>query len=198
LLVFGTTPLVAIITTGCAGMNHTEQDAVVGTGIGAGLGAIIGHIVGGRGGTAAGAAIGGATGLVGGAIAGNAMDKREEKHELAVAQASAQAAATQSAISMQEVISLSQQHVADSVIITRIRTSGVVFQLTADDLTNLSAQGVSAAVINEMQATVRRVPTRQVYVRDPVIVEERPYVIYDPPPPVGVTFGYVGGYRRHW
>jgi hypothetical protein len=194
LLIVGTMPLVAILSTGCEGMNHTEQGAVGGTAIGAGLGALFGHAFGGRGGTAAGAAIGGATGLIGGAIAGNAADKREEKRDVAIAQAQAQASANQSANIMQEVITLSQQHQSDSVIITRIRTSGVAFQLTADDILNLKAQGVSDAVINEMQASVRRVPTRQVYVREPVVVEERPVYIYrEPPPPVGIGFGY---YRR--
>src|SRR5438132_10249668 len=95
LLVLSPILLAAVVNAGCEGLNHTENGALVGTGVGAGLGALVGHAFGGRGGTAAGAAIGGVTGLAGGALLGNAADKREEKHELAVAQAQAQATAAQ-------------------------------------------------------------------------------------------------------
>jgi hypothetical protein len=182
----------AIVNAGCDSMNHTEQGALGGTAIGAGLGALFGRAFGGRGGTVAGAAIGGAAGLVGGAVAGNAMDKHEEKQQAAVAQAQAQAVA----MTMEDIIYLTQQHTSDEIIIARIRTSNVVFHLAATDITNLKSQGVGDAVVTEMLATTNRVPVRQVYVRDPVVVPERPVVIYEAPPPPGPVIGV--GYYRRW
>jgi surface antigen len=181
----------AVVNAGCDSMNHTEQGALGGTAVGAGLGALFGRAFGGRGSTVAGAAIGGAAGLVGGAIAGNAMDKHEEKQQAAVAQAQAQAAA----ISMEDIVYLTQQHTSDEVIIARIRSSNVMFHLTASDITNLKSQGVSDPVVTEMLSTANRVPVRQVYVRDP----ERPVVIYEnPPPPPPVIIGVGGGYYHRW
>ncbi len=196
LLVLAPMLLVFVANSGCEGMSHSERGALGGGAIGAGIGALAGKaIAGGHGGATAGAAIGGATGLLAGAIAGNAADKREEKRDVAIAQAQAQAAVTQSANMMEEVLEMTRQHTSDSVIITRVRTSGVVFHLTASDITNLKAQGVSDSVVNEMMATATRVPTRRVYVDQPVIVRERPVYVYDEPPPV---VGIGVGYHRRW
>ncbi len=189
LFVVGPIALV-LVSVGCQGMNHTEGDAAGGALGGGIIGAMIGKVAGGNKGALIGAAAGAVTGGVAGGLVGNAQDKKDEQRQQAVVQAQANAVAT----TMEDVISMTQQHISDDVIIARVRASGVVFRLTGPDITNLKSQGVSDAVVTEMLATVNRVPVRQVYVRDP----ERPVVIYEnpPPPPPAVIIG--GGYYRRW
>jgi hypothetical protein len=54
---------------------------------------------------------------------------------------------------LQEVVTLSQQHMADDVIISFIRNSGKAYPLSGDDLIYLSNQGVSQNVILVLQQT---------------------------------------------
>ncbi len=68
--------VVALASSGCAGMSDTEQRAGSGAAIGAGAGAVIGAI---SGSTLTGAAIGAGVGLVGGLM----VDKREKDKEKA-------------------------------------------------------------------------------------------------------------------
>jgi Glycine zipper len=175
---------VAPITTGCSSMSHTGQDALVGGGLGAVSGAIIDKATGGKGGT--GAIVGGIAGAaIGGAI-GNEKDQKEK----AVLQAQAVASANQMRID--EVIQMSQSKLSDDVIITRIRTTNSAFNLTADDLRMLSTNGVSDAVINEMQSRRPEAYPRTRYVAvpagpPPVFVQPAPVYVYGPPPPpIGV------------
>jgi hypothetical protein len=173
----------APFTTGCSSMSNTSKDALAGGGIGAVSGAIIDKATGGKGG--AGAIIGGIAGAaIGGAI-GNEKDQKEK----AVLQA--QAAATASQMRMDEVIQMSQSKLSDDVIITRIRTTNSVFILSADDLRMLANNGVSDAVINEMQSRRPEAYPRTRYVAvpagpPPVFVQPAPVYVYGPPPPVGV------------
>ncbi|HEX3149158.1 MAG TPA: glycine zipper domain-containing protein [Gemmataceae bacterium] len=174
----------APFTTGCSSMSNTSKDALAGGAIGAGAGAIIDKATGGKGG--AGAIIGAASGaLIGGAI-GNEKDQKEK----AVLQA--HAAATANQMRIDEVITMSQSKLSDDVIITRIRTTGSVFNLTADDLRNLASSGVSDAVINEMQSRRPEAYPRQRYVAVPagpppvIVAQPAPVYVYGPPPPVGV------------
>jgi hypothetical protein len=82
---------------------------------------------------------------------------------------------------------MTQQHVSDAVIISQIRSSNSVYQLSAQDTTWLKQNGVSDAVVMEMLATAHRFP-RRVYVDGPVYGEPV-YVVDPPPPPVGVGVG---------
>jgi hypothetical protein len=52
-----------------------------------------------------------------------------------------------------EVVRLSQAHMTDDVILTYIKTSGKVYNLSADDMIYLSGQGVSQPVISAMVQT---------------------------------------------
>jgi hypothetical protein len=95
-------------------------------------------------------------------------------------------------VTLDQVVSMTQQHLDDGLIINQIRTTNSVYDLTASDVTWLKGQGVSDAVITEMQAR------RPGYVY-PAPGYVRPvYVVEDPPPPVhvGVGFGYYG--CRRW
>jgi hypothetical protein len=177
---FAIVALPVVLISGCQSMNSTEKGALTGGGIGAGAGALIGHATGH---TGAGAVIGGLTGgLLGGAI-GNDIDKEKAQQERI-------AAATPPPLQLTDIASLAQQHVGDNLIINQIRTTGSVYHLTSDQIVWLKQQGVSDAVISEMQATAYR-PARRVYTSAPVVVYEAP----PPPPPVSVGVG-IGFHSR--
>ena len=118
-------------------------------------------------------------GLLGGAI-GNDVDKEKARQERI-------AAAEARHLNITDVASMAQQHVSDAIIINQIRTTGSVYNLTADEIVWLRQQGVSEAVIAEMQATAYR-PVRRVYTPAPVVVYESP----PPPVSVGVGIGFHG------
>lgn len=173
-----------LLTGGCASMSNTEKGMGIGGALGAGTGALIGSASGHAG---KGALIGGAVGALGGALVGNDADKQEKR------QAEAQLAAAQQvrgSLSLPDVISMSQQHVNDAVIINQIRSSGTVYNLNASDVEYLKANGVSDAVVMEMQSTHGRVyaapPQRVICAPPPPPAVVQPvYVVQPPPPPVG-------------
>jgi hypothetical protein len=167
----GCAPVLAVLTCGCPAMNHTEEGAAAGGVIGAGAGAVAGSLARAP---VAGALIGGATGaLVGGAV-GHAHDKAEQQA----------VAARMTALSLNDIVYMTQSHVSDAVIINQIRASGALYRLTANDIAYLKSQGVSDAVVTEMQATAY---PRRVYTGAPVYVVDPP-----PPPPVAVGIGIHG------
>jgi Glycine zipper len=164
--------LPAVLLCGCSNLNNTENGALAGGGIGAATGALIGHATGH---TAGGALIGAGVGALTGGLVGNAVDNSEKK---------AAAAAAQRQLGLVDIVQLTQQHVSDGLIIENIRTTGSVFNLSAQDTIWLKQNGVSEPVIGEMMATATRYPRhyyRAVY-GEPVYVE--------PAPVVGVGFGY--------
>ena len=81
--------------------------------------------------------------IVGGAILGGVIGNQVEKKEIRQAAAEAQ---HQEQIGIAEVIQMAQSHVNDSVIITKIRTSGTIFHLSAQDVLTLKQNGVSDVV----------------------------------------------------
>ena len=116
-----------------------------------------------------------------GGLIGHSEDQQIKKQQDAVAAAQAAQAAKQ--LSVQDVMMLAQQHTPDETIVNQIRSTGSWYTLTAKDLVDLQASGVSQYVITVMQAadappTVvvgRPVRPRYVYVEQP-----------PPPPPSGV------------
>lgn len=167
-------PLVAL--NGCSSMSNSESGALIGGTAGAVGGGIIGHALHN---TGAGAVIGGLTGAVAGAVIGDKKDQKEATQ--------AYTAARQTTIA--DVIRLTHDHVSDTIIINQVRNCGVVFHLTAAEIDDLKANGVSDPVITEMQASGPR-PRRVVYA-DPPVVAQPVYVVEQPPPPrVSVGIGY--------
>ncbi len=83
---------------------------------------------------------------------------------------------------------MTQAALPPSQIIDQIRTSGVVYPLTPDQLVWLNQQGVNASVIQEMQATAYR--GGRVYTSAPVVIQ-RPVYVAEPVvmPAVGVGIG---------
>jgi hypothetical protein len=172
---------------GCQSMSNTEGGALAGGALGAASGALIG----GRRNAGVGALAGGLIGATAGAITGNAIDKSEAR---AKQEAAAIAAARANPpLSLQDIVTLTANGSSDEVIINQIRTTGSVYQLTAQDIVWLQNNGVRNAVITEMQATAYR-PRRAVYTAVPVT--QPVYVVPPPPPSVGVGVTYVGGRWR--
>jgi uncharacterized protein YcfJ len=169
---------------GCQSMNHAERGTAMGGALGAAAGAMIGDASNGKAGK--GALIGGAAG----AIAGGLLGASEDKHE-AAAERDAQ---RQHALSLQEVVQMTQQGLSDDIICNQIRTGGYPARLSASDLSYLKQQQVSDRVVMELQ----RHAGRPVLVQAPgPVIVERP-VYFAPPPPVilgppavGVGFHYM-------
>lgn len=174
------------ISSGCETAAGTG--AAAGGLLGTGIGALAGHC---PGAALAGGALGAGAGLVGGAIADGVAAKRTQR---AMQAASAEAVAR--APSLEDVVKMTQNAVPPQTIAEQIRTSGVVYRLTADQIIWLNQQGVDRQVIQTMQDTAfRAAPVRTVYRAQPVIVEQ-PVVEYVTPAPVmGVGWGY-GGFIR--
>lgn len=179
------------LTVGCASMTPTEQGILGGAGIGGVTGAVVGHALGN---TAAGAAIGAGVGGLSGGLVGNAVEKSEQRQEARLAAATA----PRGPLGLTDVAQMAQQRISDEVIISQIRTTGSVYQLSPTDIVWLKQNGVSDAVVQEMQATAVR-PRR--YAAAPVyaVPAYTPvYVVEPPPPPVAVGFGVgFGGPCRH-
>src|SRR5262245_59283494 len=175
--------------TGCAGASKTAQGAGIGGALGAGTGALIGKANNGKAGQ--GALVGGLIGAGVGGLIGNEKDMQEKRaNEEQLRHAEAQAVAN-SQLTVQDVINLTKEGRSDDLIINQMRTTGATYQLSAEDVTMLSSNGVSEKVIMEMQ---NRRPglyppqRRRVVVAPPpppVYVAPAPvYVVPAPPPPV--------------
>jgi outer membrane lipoprotein SlyB len=167
--------------TGCSSMNNTESGALTGGVLGAGVGAIAGAACRNP---AAGAAIGAGIGAVTGGLLGHSADKAEQKAEDQAA-ASLRAQMEQQKQGVQDIATLAQQHVSDPILIQQIRTAGIVYRLSAEDIQFLKGNGVSDPVILAMQETANA---------GPVAVAQPVYVVRPAPPPVAIGFRY--GYWR--
>lgn len=192
-------PLLVVATAPCWGQGP-NQNRNNGLGIGAVMGAVTGGLIGDRNheavaGAAIGAAVGGLTGAVVGKSVDNEMAYREQRagQRVVVQQMSR-------AVTVPDVIAMTQSRLSDGVIITQIRTNGVAQQLLAPDLVNLSNAGVSDAVIQAMQtaplATALAAPAPAVtYPTERVIVEER--YVAPAPYPYGVYYYHPHYYGPH-
>jgi hypothetical protein len=137
---------------GCSNLNHTENGALVGSGIGATTGAIIGHQSGHGDG---GALIGAAAGALGGALVGNAQQMTEERDAAVVAaqQAEWRRQADAQAITNQDVVRMTRGGLSPDVIAGTIRNQGGRFDLSPDALIMLKSEGVNDSVIQSMQTS---------------------------------------------
>jgi uncharacterized protein YcfJ len=186
-------PLLSILT-GCSTMSSTDKGILGGGAIGAGTGALIGSATGHAG---AGAAIGAAVGGLSGGLIGNDIDENKKKTDAQIAAMQAQQAPVRGPLGLQDVATMAMQGISDSVIISQIRSTRSIYNLSPSDITYLKQNNVSDTVVMEMQATASRVvPVEgRVYGRNyyqPDVVYVQPYA----PPPVGVGFSYSSG--RRW
>lgn len=201
---FGILALLAAVTaggSGCASMNNTERGALGGGVVGGALGTAVGAATGRP---LAGAAIGAAAGTAGGALIGNDIDKQENHRKdiaAAVADAQAQAQAAAQRMTIGDVIEMTKAGQNETIIINQIRKSRSTFDLSANEVNALKANGVSDRVIAEMQVAqgpppaparvvVREQPRTVIYESAPVYVAPAPYY-YAPRPYYGGSFVYI-------
>jgi hypothetical protein len=165
-------------------------------------GAIAGGIIGDHNDEAgAGAAIGGVVGAVAGGILGNAADKEAEMRRRRAAYyhaqqqqraAQQQTMTLQSAVTLQDVISMSRSGLSDHVIINQVRQRGFAGSIAVSDIISLHQQGVSENVITALQsATASPQPVapasqpttvveQHIHRPGPVIIEEHVVPRYRP------------------
>ena len=167
---------------------HTDRGAVLGGLAGALAGAGIGEHNDNAG---AGALIGGAVGLITGAAIGNTVDQEEADRARALHYQRAQQLSR--ATSTSDVVTMSQNGVADEVIIKHINQNGIQRRLEVADVIALHRQGVSEPVISAMQRAPIGAPLPALTYRPPVVVEEHYYVR----PPVHYWHTYPR-YRPHY
>lgn len=183
--------LLSSVSFGQSPYQHRDQGLIVGGLMGALTGGAIGKN---NGNTAAGAAIGTAVGALTGAAIGDSIDT-----DIAWSNAAAQqryAARTARAVTVQDVISMTQAGLSDDVIVTHVRANGILRRPQPTDLITMSKSGVGDAVIRAVQ-TARLATSPQVLpptYRPRVIVEERHYIA----PPYPAPMWYHQPYVHHY
>ena len=188
----------ALAASGCESMSNTGKGVVGGSLLGSAVGTGIGLATGNP---RAGAAIGGLAGAgIGGAVGAEKDDEQRARGDaIQLAQAEAEAGrVSRGPLSIADVIGMGRSDpttgrvISDDVIIGTIRSTGSQYNLSPQDLRDLSNAGVSDKVVQEMLNTRHREPAAVRVVRPgppPVIYVDRP-VPFDPyyygPPPVFV------------
>lgn len=125
----------ALCLTGCASMGEKTKTGAVAGGL---LGAIAGGIVGHQSGHGLeGAAIGGAAGALGGGVIGNQMDKKA-------------LTANPEHITVIKLVEMTKNNIPDAVIISEIKRTKSVYDLTSEVITYLKENGVSHRVVDYM------------------------------------------------
>jgi hypothetical protein len=130
------------VLTGCQSTQYADRGAGVGALTGALAGAAIGEN---NDRPITGAVIGTAVGALAGASIGDSMDRDVEYRAAANA-------AAQSALTMPDVIEMSESGLSDDVIVRQIRRDGVRRNPDKHDLVQLTRAGVSDRVIEELQS----------------------------------------------
>ena len=128
------------------------------------------------------------------------VDREERQAEVQTAQAYAAAQQAQAkAPRLDEIAQMSKNGVPDANIIMQVRESGAGYNLSSDDLVYLSRNGVSSAVIMELQSRKGQPVAVQpvVYTRPAAVYVHDPYWCYPPPPPVSVGVGFGFGRFHH-
>jgi uncharacterized protein YcfJ len=180
--------LITLLTiTICTNQVFAQEQTARGAGIGGAAGAIIGGIIGHQNNeTVEGALIGGAVGAITGGVIGNNRDRQirdaqtiQWQQQQIRQQQAYQQQQMQRAVSMQDVVSMSQSGISDSVIINQMQTGGVTHRIGVSEIIALHQQGVHEVVINSMQ----NAPLAGA-VQRPVIVQSQPQVIVEPRPVV--------------
>lgn len=159
--------LFVISFAGCQSANHAQRNAVLGSALGGTTGAIIGHQ---SGQTAEGGLIGAAAGAVTGGLVGNVQDANAER-DAVVAQASHVNQVP--ALTNQDLVQMAQSGLGDTVIINAIQQRGGQFDLSPQGLIFLKSNGVSDAVIQDVQRSSTSVQPNVVKTRPDVVA---PYV----------------------
>lgn len=173
--------VLSFLSSACSGQSpyeNRDRGLVLGGLLGGLTGGAIGHN---NHQTAEGALIGGAVGALAGAAIGDSVDTEIARNNAVYEQRLARRQSQ--AVSVQDVIAMSQARLSDSVIVTHIKTHGVVARLQPNDLILLHNAGVSETVIGAMQtAPLAVAPAAPATAYRNVIVREHYYA-----PPVYVA-----------
>jgi surface antigen len=178
-LLVSSTLAAVCLTSGCETMSNTAGGGLIGGAAGAGVGAAA---AGGK-----GAVVGGLIGMLTGGLIGNSIDQKEKQQREAEL-AAAQARPVAPPLGITDVMQMTRTGATDPVIINQIRATNSTYQLSTEDIRLLQTNGVSQAVIIEMQ---NHPPVVRV-VQQPVYVRPAPTVYYvqpapPPPPVIGVS-----------
>jgi len=156
-----------LAATGCENLPGDEK--AQGATIGGVSGAAVGAAVGGEGNRLLGALLGGAIGAGGGYLIGANWDKitgkDSEGAQEAAREAQAKPATVEDAqrattadldndgfVTMDEVVAMERAGFSDQKIVDRLRATGQIFELTAEQKSYLRSRGVSDSVISQMVA----------------------------------------------
>lgn len=174
---------------GCATNTRGQNGALVGGLGGAGLGAIAGNQVGHAG---TGAAIGALAGAVAGGVIGDEIDEVEARNRAEI-EARLGRPVVAGAVSIDDVIEMTQRGVHEDVIAQHVRSHGMMRPPATNDLIRLTQSNVSDRVIRAMQEQPAPQMVREVRPMSPppVIVER----YYDPSPCWGPHYHHRP--RRH-
>jgi hypothetical protein len=162
---------------------------------GAGVGALVGSATGH---TGAGAAIGAGVGALTGSVVGASLDDIEARNRAEIEARMGRPVAP-GAVTIDDVVAMTQAGVNEDVIATHVRNHGIARPLQTGDLIHLQTNHVSPRVIRAMQEPPLQRPVVVQGSPPPVIVEEhyygRPYGCYPHfhrpcPPRVGLGFTY--------
>ena len=185
--------LLALLSAGCESMSNTGKGVVGGSLLGSAVGTGIGLATGNP---RAGAAIGGLAGAgIGGAVGAEKDEQQQARHDaIQLAQAEVEAGrVSRGPLSIADIIGMSRPDpttgrvISDDVVIGTIRSTGSQYNLSPQDLRELSNAGVSDKVVQEMLNTRHREPRQVRVVRPapPVVYVDRPVMdpfYYGPPP----------------
>ncbi|HYG22119.1 MAG TPA: hypothetical protein VEH04_04990 [Verrucomicrobiae bacterium] len=164
-----------MLQTGCSNLpgDKGQQGAVIG-GLG---GAAAGAAVGGEDNRLLGAILGGALGAGGGYVVGANSDRILNKDkggaETATEAAQSRPATPEEArsaatadlnsdgfVTLDEVVALDKAGYTDQEVVSRLQATGQVFELTSEQQTYLTNQGVSPSVVNQMNSLNREARDR--------------------------------------
>jgi len=159
-----------MLTSGCQSPHYADQGAAFGAVTGGLAGAAIGEH---NNNPLAGAAIGTAVGAMTGATVGAAIDQDVARSQAEIERRMGRR--LQGAVTVSDVISMTEAGLSDAVIATHIRANGVAEPPTAEDLVTLSNAGVAEqTILTLQQAQVPGLDLRPVPV-GPIIVEDYHY-----------------------
>lgn len=186
--------VLSAVQVGCRSPYAADRGALLGGLTGAGLGAWIGadHDR-----EVEGAILGSAAGAVTGAVAGTLVDNRRAAEQQASDAAAASSSVSGShAVTIDEVVRMSQAGLSDHVITEHIRAKGVATGLSTPELIHMKSQGVSEPVLVALQQLASAPPSTPsptvvpVPVAPPVVVEQ--HVVAQPV----LSWGYHRPHRR--
>ncbi|MGE0605687.1 MAG: glycine zipper domain-containing protein [Pirellulales bacterium] len=177
---WGIVLLCLLAAAGCASPYRADRGALAGGLLGAGTGALVGNALGN---TGAGAVIGAGVGAISGGVIGGELDNIEAENRANVARIESQMGrqVAAGAVSMEDVVAMTQAGVDEAVIVNHVRMNGTSHPLQPGDLISLQNAGVSPRVVQAMQTPpVQRAVVQQ---PPPPVYVERVYDPYWGPPP---------------